>query len=90
MKKLHYTFIIDYYIILMKILNVDFYVYFKNYNFIIKNLVLYIEGMWILRNFNLKFFIIFYIYIYFTLYFHNMIDEYILKFTNFSFQLILF
>ena len=28
-----------------------------------------IEGMWILRDFNLKFFIFFYFYIYFTFYF---------------------
>ena len=47
-----------------------------------KILDLHIEGMKILRVFNLKFFIIFF-YIYFTFYFQYMMDEYILKISNF-------
>ena len=48
-----------------------------------KILDLHIEDMMILRDFNLKSFIIFLFCIYFTFYFQYMMDDYILKLSNF-------
>ena len=48
---------------------IGFFCIFKNIEFHSENFRFTIEGMRFLRDFNLKFFIIFYIYIYITFYF---------------------